>query len=156
MEKNREAGYTLIETLLTLFVASLLIFLPVLSIDKITESIQIDLFFRELTSNITLMQNHAILTGDKMEVEFIPKENLIRFKEDKRNVDSTNLTYKEMHLQEGLYEFWGTDYGQVAFTGHTGNITSKNGWTTYIMTSQGLYKIVFWLGSGRFEIQKLS
>lgn len=156
MTNREESGFTLMETLLTLFVASLLIFMPVLSIEKITERIQIDLFFRELTSNITLMQNQAILTGRKLVVEFVPKENLIRFTEDKMSVESVHLTYKEMPLKKDLYEFYGNDYGEVVFNGHTGNITSKNGWTTYIMTSQGLYKLVFWLGSGRFEIQKVS
>lgn len=156
MENQKESGFTLIETLLTLFVASLLIFIPVLSIEKITESIEIDLFFRELSSNITLMQNHAILTGHKTVVEFVPRDNLIRFREDRGSESSTHLKYREIPLQEGLYEFYGDDYGEVAFNGYTGNIISKNGWTTYIKTSKGLYKLVFWLGSGRFEIQKFN
>lgn len=156
MKNKNEAGFTLIETLVTLLIASLLMLLPILSLEKITENMQIDLFFRELSSNITLMQNHAILTGHKMVVEFVPRDNLIRFKEDKSSLGSTHPMYREMHLQEGVYEFYGNDYGQVAFNGWTGNITSKNAWTTYIQTSKGLYKIVFWLGSGRFEIQKLS
>lgn len=156
MKRNQDAGFTLIETLITLLVISLLLLMPTLSFEKITKSMQTDLFFRELSSNITLMQNHAILTGHKTVVEFVPQENLIRFKEDKSSLGSTHPIYREMYLQEEVYEFYGNDYGQVAFNGWTGNITSKNGWTTYIQTSEGLYKIVFWLGSGRFEIQKIS
>lgn len=156
MENQKEAGFTLIETLITLLIVSLLMLMPVLSIEKITESIQIDLFFRELSSNITLMQNHAILTGEKMVIEFVPRDNLIRFKEDTGNLGTTHPLYREMILQEGLYELNGNYYGQVAFFEYTGNISSKNGWTTHIKTSKGLYKLVFWLGSGRFEIQKVA
>lgn len=155
MKSHREAGFTFIETLLTLFIVSLLMFVPILSIEKITESIQIDLFFRELSSTITMMQNHAILTGRNVVIEFLPRENLIRFKEDKVIVDSTHSTYREIILEEGLYEFNGSGYGQVIFNGHTGNITSVDGWTTHFKTSKGLYKLIFWLGSGRFEIQKI-
>lgn len=155
MKRNTEAGFTLIETLITLLIASLLMLLPLLSLEKVTETMQIDLFFRELSSNITLMQNYAILTGHQMVVEFVPRENLIRFREDKSSLGSTHPMYREMHLQEGVYEFYGDDYGRVEFNGWTGNIASINGWTTYIHTSNGLYKVVFWLGSGRFEIQKV-
>lgn len=155
MNKEREAGFTLIETLITLLIVSLLMLMPVLSIDKMTESIQIDLFFRELTSNITLMQNHAILTGEQMVIEFIPKSNVIRFKSDAVLNENDHPLYREMHLQEGLYEFSSDWYGQVVFYGNTGNISSRGGWTTYFETSKGLYKLVFWLGSGRFEIQKI-
>lgn len=154
MKDQNEAGFTLIETLLTLLVVSLLMLLPVLSIEKISKNIQIDLFLRELTSNITLMQNHAILTGEQMVIEFIPRDNLIRFKKDSGNSGTTHALYREMHLQEGLYEFSGDGYGQVAFCGYTGNISARQGWTTHIQTSKGIYKLVFWLGSGRFEIQK--
>lgn len=157
MQNQNEAGFTLIETLITVLVISLLMLMPVLSIKNITESIQVDLFFRELTSNITIMQNHAILTGEKMKIEFVPRDNLIRFNGKADSSDaSTHPLYREMHLQEGLYEFVGESYGQVFFYGHSGNISSRNGWTKLIQTSKGRYNLVFWLGSGRFEIQKVS
>lgn len=156
MKNEKEAGFTLIETLVTLFVASLLILMPFISIEKVTESVQIDLFFRELASNITLMQNHAILAGEKMIIEFIPQNNMIRFKNKAAVNDTAHPLYREMYLQEGIYEFIDESYGQVSFYEYTGNISSRGGWTTYFKTSKGLYKLVFWLGSGRFEIQKIN
>lgn len=155
MKNHSEAGFTLIEMMLTLFVVSLLLFMPVLSIEKITESIQIDLFFRELSSNITLMQNHAILTGEKMVIEFSPKNNLIRFSNDSVIEDTIHPLYREMHLKEGVCAFTGNGYGKVVFYGNTGNISASNAWSTHFQTSKGIYKLVFWLGSGRFEIQKI-
>lgn len=157
MEIQKEAGFTLIETLITVLVISLLMLTPVLSIKNITESIQVDLFFRELTSNITMMQNHAILTGEQMIIEFLPQNHLIRFNSKAGSSSgSTHPLYREMHLEKGVYEFFGEGYGQVSFYGHTGNISSRSGWTKLIHTSKGLYNLVFWLGSGRFEIQKVS
>lgn len=156
MDKQKEAGFTLIETLVTIIVVSLLLLLPVLSIKNITEDIQVNLFFRELTSNITMMQNHAILTGEQMKVEFIPRENLICFNSKAGGNDSAHPLYREMHLQEGLYEFVGDEYAQVFFYEYTGTISTRNGWTKLIDTPKGRYKVVFWLGSGRFEIQKVS
>lgn len=155
MNNQREAGFTLMETLVTLFIASLLIFMPLLSIENLTESIQIDLFFRELTSNVTLMQNHAILAGEKMIVEFIPQDNLIRFKNDTVSSGKSHPLYREMSLAESPCEIVGNSYGQIIFYENTGTISSRGAWNTYFDTSKGRYRLIFWLGSGRFEIQKI-
>lgn len=152
---RKEAGFTLIETLITLLLTSLLIFMPILSIDKITESIQIDLFFRELSSTITMMQNHAILTGDRTTVEFIPGNNLIKFKVYNADYNSNHPLNSEIYLEEGLYEIYGNGYNRVTFHGYTGNIAVfDQKWTTNFNTSKGLYRVVFQLGSGRFDIRK--
>lgn len=156
MNSKKEAGFTLIETLLTVFIISLLMLMPVLSLKNITESIQVDLFFKELTSNITLVQNHSMLTGEAMRIEFIPRDNLIRFNSRDRGNDSTHPLYREMHLEGGLYELIGNEYGEVIFYGDTGNISARNGWTRLVQTAKGRYNLVFWLGSGRFEIQKIN
>lgn len=156
MDNPNEAGFTLIETLVTLCIVSLFMSLPVLSIKNMSERIQIDLFFRELSSNITLVQNHAMLTGEQMVIEFIPQDNIIRFKQDIGSSGLDHPLFREIHLQEGLYELHGNTYHQITFHGYTGHISSKRGWTTHLDTSQGVYKLIFWLGSGRFEIQKLA
>lgn len=156
MTDNNEAGFTLLETLLTLMIASILILLPLLSIDRVIESVQIDLFFRELTSNLTLMQNHAILVGDRTVANFSPSENQIKFRVQDADRFSRHVLDSELYLEKGLYELHGKDYHTVEFLLDTGNVSIKKNdkWTTTFDTSKGQYQLVFQLGSGRFDVKK--
>lgn len=152
---KNEAGFTLIELMITLFMTSLLIFIPVLSIDKMVEKTQVDLFFRELHSNITLMQNHAMLTGERATVEFYPRDKIIKFRTYNDTQDSSHLLNSEMLLEEGMYDLLGHEHERVTFHGQSGNISVyKNKWRFNFKTSQGPYELVFQLGSGRFDIRK--
>lgn len=156
MDHNKyDDGFTLVELLITLLIISLLIFIPVLSIDKVIDTVQVDLFFRELSSNITLMQNHSILTGERTTVEFYPGEKIIKFRVYDESKSLEHPLNNEMFLKEGLYELLGNRYERVTFHGTTGNITIYNhGWRFNFITSQGAYELVFQLGSGRFDIRK--
>lgn len=149
LNMKNESGFTLIETLLVLLVTSLLILLPTLSIDKMVESLEIDLFFREMTSNITLMQNHAILAGKKTSVEFYPIENneLIRFK-----VANNHPLNRTLYLYSPYYWFNGSEPRTFDFKSDTGNISASN--TIRFNTTQGMYKLTYLMGSGRFDIKK--
>ncbi len=155
MEDNREAGFTLIESLVVLFVVSLLLFMPILSIHRVVESIKIDLFFRELSSNITLMQNHAILNGEQTRIEFSPSQNSIRFRVLGSKKGSHHPLNQTIDLGEESYKLQGTGYRQVTFYAHTGNISiTDRQWRFNIETTQGIYELVFQIGSGRFDIRK--
>lgn len=155
MKNKQEDGFTLVETLITLFITSLFFLMPILAFDQVMENMQINLFFRELSSNITLMQNHAILSGKKTMVEFVPQANVIRFKEHDVDGSSDHPINREIHLQEGIYELQSSNYRQVIFHGETGNIAvSNHKWRTVFTTSNGSYELVFQLGSGRFDIRK--
>ena len=152
---KQEKGFTLVETLITLLITSLLILLPSLSISKMTRSIEIDLFFRELSSHITMMQNHAILSNETTKVEFSPKMNIIRFK--------VNNGYGLVHPLDGEIsldgrgcKFYGEEFQAVEFKKNTGNISVLAGyWRIKFETNKGLYELVFKLGSGRFDIRKI-
>src|SRR5699024_10630316 len=88
MIKLDEKGFTLLETILVLMITSSLLLFPVLSIENVTESIQIDLFFRELTSKITNMQSYAILRDQTTDIQFNPEENTIKFRIVDANVQN--------------------------------------------------------------------
>lgn len=154
--KKKQAGFTLIETLLTLLIVVALVFLPIISIQQTNEKVQIDLFFRELTANITLMQNHAILAEDRTEIQFNPTEDKIRFKVHDGNSFSTHSLDREMQLDNSVYQLSGSGYKGVSFRRGTGNISIDNSdwWRINFDTVQGKYELVFQIGSGRFEIRE--
>ncbi|MDN6196301.1 MAG: type II secretion system GspH family protein [Atopostipes suicloacalis] len=153
--KGKEDGFTLVETLISLLIVSFLILLPVLSIKDTLQSIEVDLFFRELTSNITLMQNHAILMGESTSIDFVPSKKLIRFSvHDGKNTESSPLN-REMNLDDSICRYYGNASQKVYFKANTGNISVVyNRWKIKFKTVNNLYELVFRLGSGRFEIRK--
>lgn len=157
MKKGQEEdGFTLVETLIVLLIAGFLTFLPVLSIQQTIERTAVDLFFRELSSHITLMQNHAILAGEMTAVEFAPGANVIRFKVINANNNSHQTLNREISLADAPCQFSGTGYQTVYFKKDTGNIVMMNNrWRIRFETELGIYEIVFKLGSGRFDIRKV-
>ncbi len=146
---KHEEGFTLLETLLVLLVASLLLIIPTLSIGHMVESLELDLFFREVTSNITLMQNHAILAGKRTEVKFLPHANRdeIHFQ-----VATNHPLNRIMVLDSPYYSLRGRGYTDFRFLKDTGNISDSE--TIGFNTSQGDYILTYLLGSGRFDIKK--
>lgn len=154
---KKEKGFTLIDSLVTLFILSLLTIIPIFSIEKITESIQTDLFFRELTSSITLMQNHALLADERTEVQFYPEQAMIRFK-----VYNGTSSYEQHPLDHTLYldsaitTFKDKKQKNVTFRSGSGNISirEEDGWTIYFNSLKGEYALVFQIGSGRFEVRQ--
>lgn len=151
--KTNEAGFTLIESVLILMVTAVLILIPTLSIHKMIESVQVDLFFRELSSNITLMQNHSILNDENTTVEFYPAVNghYINFRV---RLNPTHPLNKEMDFDDDLYQLVGQRYSQFSFARQTGNISHSD--TRKFQTPKGLYELTYWLGSGRFAFNKIS
>lgn len=156
MKMKKEDGFTLIESLLCLVIASFLISLPILSIKDSLETIKIDLFFRELSSKITMMQNYAIIDEETTSIEFIGAKDIIRFKVKGKNSLESECLNQEMQLNEFFCELSGNESQIIYFKAKTGN-----SWELYpknriqFKTAKGLYKLVFRLGSGRFEIRKI-
>src|SRR5699024_9520699 len=149
--KVEENGFTLLETLLVLIITSSLLLFPVLSIKNVTETIQIDLFFRELTSKITNMQAHAILHDKTTDIQFYPENNTIYFRvmDAEKQDEYLKKTWK---LNNPYYRLSGTSIKEFSFKKGTGNITKSD--RIYIHTTQGEYELVYLMGSGRFEIRQ--
>lgn len=151
-----EKGFTLVETLITLLIAAFLLLLPVLSLQQTIRNTAVDMFFRELSSNITLMQNHAILAGENTMVEFAPRANVIRFKVLNADSGSNHPLDREISLAESPCEFVGTEFQTVYFKRDTGNIAMMyDRWRIKFQTDVGVYELVFKIGSGRFDIRKI-
>lgn len=149
--KEDQSGFTLVETVVVLFITGALILLPVLSINKIVETIQIDLFFRELASDITMMQNYTILTGKQTRISFFSSDKdtiSFRIASDPKSPLNRDVEldspYYSLSLPEGNYVF--------SFTWNAGNIDSSK--KIGFNTTKGKYELTYLLGSGRFDIKK--
>jgi len=148
---KKQAGFTLLESLLILIISAGLLLLPTLSIDQVTDSIQIDLFFRELTSKITMMHNHTLLHNEKTSVQFAPSNELIRFRVAG---DSTHSLNTEISLADKPYTLEIRNYHEFSFKADTGNVSGSD--TIRFNTTEGNYRLTYLLGSGRFYVQKTS
>ncbi len=149
IKKNAE-GFTLLETLLVLFIVSALILFPTLQLQQTTETVQIDLFFRELVAKITEMQTHAIVHGESTKVVFNPATKQIHFSVDE--VDENEHPLAEVWIVEnGYYQIGGKLIREFSFIGGTGNVTRSN--AVNFMTTKGNYKLTYHLGSGHIDIQ---
>ncbi|MDN6162457.1 MAG: hypothetical protein L0I79_06760 [Atopostipes sp.] len=146
----------MVETLITLLISSFLIFLPVLSISQVVHSVETDLFFRELNSNIKMMQSHAVLEGENTSIEFIPKQNSIRFKVFSKDYSANHPLNRTIELEETNFTFYGDKYLSFYFAANTGNLSvTDNHWRVRFKGKKALYELVFKLGSGRFEVKKI-
>lgn len=149
--KTNEDGFTLIETLLILMITSSLLLFSVLKINETIETVQIDLFFRELTSKITQLQTHALMTGESTEVKVVPGEELISFRiyeEGKEN----HILNEVWIIDSSYYEIGSYGARQFIFKGGSGNITGSD--KIIFNTTKGRYELVYLMGSGRFDVRK--
>lgn len=149
--KTNEDGFTLIETLLILMITSSLLLFSVLKINETIETVQIDLFFRELTSKITQLQTHALMTGESTEVKVVPGEELISFRIFEEGKEDHVLN-EAWIVDNPYYEIASYGSRQFIFKGGSGNITGSD--KIIFNTTKGRYEVVYLMGSGRFDVRK--
>lgn len=153
---HKNEGFTIVESLITLFIISIFLFIPIISVNKITEKIQVNLVFKELETSISLMQNHALLTGQRSAVHVLPSQNALQFRIYDGTPYGEHLLEHQIRFDEDIVKIKKINTASVYFIGNTGDITVNDGsaWTTPFSTAKGDYDLVFQLGSGRFEIRK--
>lgn len=151
MKTKDESGFTLIETTIMLLVISFMMLIPIISVDKMTEKVQIDSFFRELSSNITMMQTHTVLNGETTEVKFI-KSTGINYIDFKVFGQPNHPLNRRMIVDSPYYAFESLKIQEFHFKRETGNISASD--IVRFKTTDGDYNLVYWLGSGRFEIRR--
>ena len=156
--KNRvslasEEGFTLIETLIVLFIISLTLIIPVLSINEMIENMRIELFFRELTTDITLMQNHTILTGEATNITYSSTtgDSRIRF----HVISQPNHPIERTTIIDPKIGRFNTQMRiTIKHNSRTGN-SSQFGTIAFFMKT-GRYDLKYYIGSARFEIEKVN
>lgn len=146
---KNDAGFTLIETLIVLLVSSLLLLMPTLTLSQAIENVNVELFFRELTANLTLTQNQAIMGGDPTRAVFYGAKEKDRIVFE---LNASNLLNSEMILDRPFYHLVERGVETFRFKGGTGNVSASS--TIKFSTTQGDYHLTYLLGSGRFDIKK--
>lgn len=105
------------------------------------------LFFEEVRSSITLMQNHAVLNDQWTEVEIRPQARELVFRVIGDQNHSLNHS---ISLPEDIKILGGSKlYRFLSGSGNQGNLNK-----TKFEVNDDIYELSFKLGSGRFEISK--
>lgn len=147
--KNEE-GFTLLEAVVVLFLVSLLVGFPILSVQKAEESIKVQLFIEEFSSKITLLQTHAIMNGEPTSFEVKPGSNVVNFRVYGYDRNSHPLNHR-WSLPEEVNFFGGSK--RIIFKAHSGNVGDYGSFR--LNTVSGQYNFVFQMGSGRFDVRKI-
>lgn len=146
MKSPDDQGFTLIETLIVLFLISLLTSLPYYHSKQSSISIEEDIFFSSVEAEMNKMQLYAITSGQKTQVTFSSKAVFFSIPSYPEHPYNSRLDYPEtvskIQKEAFLFSF-------LPYTGRTnkfGNINFK--------LSKGDLSIVFQISNGRYRIQK--
>lgn len=149
MKKERlssENGFTLIELMVVCFVMMIVLSFPVVSFKRAQEQMEIDLFFEQMVSGMTLIQSQAVFNDKWTQVEVRPAAQEVRFTVRGGLLPevSHRLTVPDSMTIVGTSKSFSFNSG----SGNINNFSPIN-----IETSRGRYQISYQLGSGRFEVR---
>lgn len=145
---NEEGFFTLIEGIIVLIIVAIIIGLPSVKLSKLNTQIDSDIFINQLASEITLLQQNAILNGEMTVLEVEPSQNQFRLSVMQNKHSSLNKTMKvpkDMKLYGG--------YKRFSFRPYSGNITQVD--RIRLSNASKTYEIVFQIGSGRFYVREV-
>ena len=140
MRKRSIRGFTLVETLMTLFVTTSFTLLPILSIAQVQEKVEIEQFFARLEKRILASQQAAI-TG------MLPSE--IRINDTSvyfRTLVSTGIDWSLLTIPKELV-YTGTS--KLIFAMNSGNNSSLSKMNFYWKEKKKTISYQFQMGSGR-------
>src|SRR5699024_2002089 len=145
--KGEEASLTLIESLLVLGVVAFLLLLPTIQMKPVEEKVGADLFIEQLSSQITLMHQNAVLNGEMTAIEVEPNQKRVRFSVIGNSASQLNQT---IYLPEHMQVYGG--YKRYTFRPHSGNITTVD--RIRYSDSKRIFEFIFQIGSGRFYVKE--
>lgn len=145
---RKDDGFTLVEMLLVLSVASLLATFPVMHFVQLKKETETQLFFEALRSGITLIQTEAVVNDHWTTMEVRPTNRLIRFRVT-REENSDHPANQTLYLPDSVSLIGTTkEYMFSRSSGNLGNINELN-----FSTIHGRVTVSFQMGSGRFVIK---
>ncbi|API89964.1 hypothetical protein BKP56_12150 [Marinilactibacillus sp. 15R] len=144
---QEQNGFTLIESLIVLSLVGIFLLIPVIPFNKMEADIENSLFFEELQSSITLLQNESVLNDEWTEIEMRPNAREIVFRViGKRN----HILNRSIALPDTIEILGGSKvYRFLSESGNQGNLNK-----TRFQVGDKFYTLSFKLGSGRFELSE--
>ena len=145
---GREDGFlTLLEAILTMVIVLIFLMLPSLNIEQAKLGVETDLFTENLRTQITLMNQNAVLKGEMSVVEVEPGRNRIIFSVMGQPQSPLNSV---LPVPDHIKVYGG--YKRYAFRARSGNITKVNRFA--YTDGKRRIEFVFQIGSGRFYVRE--
>ncbi len=145
-QEAKRNGYTLLETLIVLVIVSIMSFVLVMNLNPIYHKKVIDTFLNQLEKDLLYAQQYALVNESTVYVVFSESEKKYRV----ANGIGDNLLSRNYH-QHIIFES-ATLENRVIYN-RQGSI-QKSG-TMFINYHSDKYRLVIYLGKGRFTIEKL-
>lgn len=141
-----ESGFTLIESLMTLFFVSLMLGLPTVGRPAIQQKVAEEWFFNELESQLQAAQTYAIVSGYRSSITTQPKAETIIFTNNQEHslpLQTTLALPKHMSLSN-------RSVITVDYKPNSGNASMAR--TIGFMANKKRKRLTIQLGSGRYFI----
>lgn len=139
----KEAGFTLIESLIVLLITSVVIFVSAQVHTIQTANYELRYFMKEFTSEIEQAQNAAVITGRGFVVERKAQDKHISYSFTQEGMPPTVVEQPTSVTGPLFNSFW--------IRGHTGYIQPE----TFIFYNESIQmRLSFQFGWGRFELEE--
>ncbi|WP_271494386.1 competence type IV pilus minor pilin ComGD [Enterococcus sp. 5H] len=137
-------GFTLIESLLVLFICSIFLLLPTLSIKQWQRTLEVEQFLSSFEKRILLTQQMAIVNSVNTQILFSDQGNRITFISPKisANLEEYQLIIPSSLLADGP--------GKITFKKGSGNNGNLAKYSFVWEEKQQVIEFQFQLGSGRY------
>ena len=143
--KTEKNGFTLIESILVLFIVSIMSFVFIANVVPIYNKKVIETFLHQFEKDMMYAQQYALVNKEPTAILFVPTENRYTISENKITLPLVKREYNnEITIQATNFS------NRIVFNGN-GSI-QKSG-TIHITYKTQTYKVVYYLGKGRFNIQ---
>lgn len=142
-------GYTLLESLLVLFIVSVILTVTVLTLNSTKETYTGEQFREQLSNDLLFAQQYALSSKTSVYIIFTPSENYYRIRQGGFRVEE--LVYREYPSKIKINTR--TMGERITYHGN-GSITKSGAIAIYVDEIEQ-YRYVFTLGKGRFYVEKL-
>lgn len=142
-----QKGFTLLESLLVLFIVSTMSLILMANITPIYHKKVIETFLNQFEKDMLYAQQYALVNEELVFVLFKSEQNLYKIESNEQEVDLLTRNYHPKIKIEGA-----TLTNKITYISN-GSI-QKSG-TMFISYKDSTYKVIFYLGKGRFNIEKL-
>ncbi|HET7579761.1 MAG TPA: competence type IV pilus minor pilin ComGD [Bacillales bacterium] len=141
--KHKEGGFTLIETLIVLFIIAAVTSIVFVSFRSLHTHKQTQYFLEQLKKDLYFAQAFALSHDREVDLTFKPQKHLYTV------TDGSATIFKRTY--DGRIKI-NSNFGRTVEFNSNGNIARFG--TLHIQTRTGRFRVVFHIGKGRFYVKK--